>query len=107
MNITTRKPFTPGEILKEEFMEPLGLSQQELAEKIAVPRRRINEIIKGKRAISPDTAWRLARIFQMTPEYWLNLQMKMDLWQTIHNQKKKKTILRIKPITQIAFAKAT
>ena len=90
MNITERKPFTPGEILDEEFMQPAGLNQGTLAEKMAVPRRRINEIIRGRRAVTPDTAIRLSKIFNMTPEYWLNLQMKLDLWETIHDAKKQK-----------------
>ena len=59
-------------------------------EKMAVPRRRINEIIRGRRSVTPDTAIRLSKVFNMTPEYWLNLQMKLDLWLTIHDEKKKK-----------------
>lgn len=106
MNITERKPFTPGEILKKEFMEPYSLTQEELAKHIGVTRRRINEIIKGKRAITTDTACRLARFFKMTPEYWLNLQMKTDLWLEIHNKKKKKNILKILPISSIAIQRA-
>lgn len=94
MNITERKPFTPGEILLEEFMEPYGLSQTELAQKINVARRRINEIIKGKRAITPDTAVRLGKLFRVSPEYWLNLQMKLDLWTELHNP----ALAKIRPL---------
>lgn len=85
MNITDRKPFTPGEILLEEFMQPYGLTQEALAKRIHVARRRINEIIKGKRAITPDTALRLSKLFNMTPDYWLNLQTKLDLWKELHD----------------------
>lgn len=88
MNITKRKPFTPGEILLEEFMQPYGLTQGELAKKIGIERRRINEIIKGKRAITPDTAIRLGKLFNVSCEYWLNLQMKIDLWNEINKKKK-------------------
>ena len=67
-------PIHPGEILKEEFLEPLGLSQYRVALDISVPPRRINEIVHGKRAISADTALRLARYFGTTDRFWLNLQ---------------------------------
>lgn len=79
--MTTNKydPIHPGEILLEEFLIPLGVSQYELAKDIDVPPRRINEIVHGKRAITPDTALRLARAFDMTPRFWLNLQTRFDL----------------------------
>lgn len=73
------KPIHPGEILFEEFLKPLGLSQNKLALDIRVPPRRINEIVLGKRKISVDTAMRLARYFNMSPEFWLGLQMDFDL----------------------------
>ncbi|MCB0306883.1 MAG: HigA family addiction module antidote protein [Calditrichaeota bacterium] len=72
-------PIHPGEILLEEFLEPMGLSQNRLALDIRVPARRINEIVHGKRRITADTALRLARYFDMSPEYWLGLQMDYDL----------------------------
>ena len=72
-------PIHPGEILLEEFLIPLGVSQYELAKDIDVPARRINEIVHGKRAITPDTALRLARAFGMSPRFWLNLQARFDL----------------------------
>lgn len=98
MKITKRKPFSPGEILVEEFMDPYGLTQGQLAEKIGVERRRINEIISGKRSITSGTAIRLGRFFGMTPGFWLNLQMKVDLWEVLHNPKKQKAFKGIKPI---------
>ena len=76
---TQYDPIHPGEILLEEFLIPLGVSQYELAKDIDVPARRINEIVHGKRAITPDTALRLARAFDMTPRFWLNLQSRYDL----------------------------
>ena len=69
----------PGEILMEEFLEPLGISQYRLAKDISVPPRRINEIVHGKRSITADTALRLARFFGTTDRFWLNLQVRYDL----------------------------
>ena len=73
------KPIHPGEILMEEFLIPMGLSQNMLANDIGVPPRRINEIIHGKRRITADTALRLSRYFKMSPQFWLGLQMDYDL----------------------------
>ena len=72
-------PVHPGEILQKEFLEPMGLSQNRLALALRVPARRINEIVLGKRRITADTALRLARYFQMSPQFWLGLQMDYDL----------------------------
>ena len=72
-------PVHPGEILLEEFLRPLGISQYRLAKDVAVPPRRINEIVRGQRAITADTALRLARYFQTTERFWLNLQTRYDL----------------------------
>ncbi|MFC1495698.1 HigA family addiction module antitoxin, partial [Thermodesulfobacteriota bacterium] len=72
-------PIHPGEILREEFLEPMGISQYRLAKDISVPPRRINEIVHGKRAITADTALRLGRFFNMSPQFWLNLQTRYDL----------------------------
>ncbi|MFC2158423.1 HigA family addiction module antitoxin [Acidobacteriota bacterium] len=79
--MTTKKmsPLHPGEILLEEFLKPLGLSQNRLALDIRVPARRINEIVLGKRRITADTALRLARYFKMSPQFWLGLQSDYDL----------------------------
>jgi addiction module HigA family antidote len=97
MNITKRKPFSPGEILDEEFLGPAGLTQGELAERMGVPRRRVNEIVRGRRTVTPDTAIRLAKVFKTTPEYWLNLQMRLDLWQATHDPKLKKEYDKLTP----------
>ena len=72
-------PVHPGAVLLEEFLKPLGLSQNRLALDIRVPARRINEIVQGKRRITPDTALRLAKYFNMSPQFWLGLQMDYDL----------------------------
>jgi addiction module HigA family antidote len=72
-------PVHPGEILQKEFLEPMGISQNKLALALHVPARRINEIVLGKRSITADTALRLARYFQMSPQFWLGLQMDYEL----------------------------
>ena len=79
MSKTVMSPIHPGELLQEEFLEPLGLSQYRLAKDISVPPRRINEIVHGKRSISANTALRLARYFGTTDRFWLNLQSRYDL----------------------------
>ena len=72
-------PISPGEILQEEFLRPLGISQYRLAKALTVPPRRINEIVQGKRAVTADTALRLARHFGTSERFWLNLQARHDL----------------------------
>jgi len=81
-----RRPTLPGEILRYEFLEPLGLTQKVLAEALGVTRVRLSEILRGKRAITPDTAFRLARFFDTTPEFWLGLQTDLDLWDTLQDR---------------------
>ncbi|MEM9276424.1 MAG: HigA family addiction module antitoxin [Cyanobacteria bacterium P01_F01_bin.143] len=79
MNEDKLKPIHPGEVLLEEFLKPMNLSQNQLALAMRVPARRINEIVHGKRRITADTALRLARYFDMSPRFWLGLQMDYDL----------------------------
>lgn len=79
MTTTKMTPVHPGEILQEEFLEPMGLSQYRVAKEISVPPRRINEIVHGKRSITADTALRLARYFGTSERFWLNLQARYDL----------------------------
>ena len=79
MNEEKLPPIHPGEILLEEFLKPMELSQYRLAKDISVPARRINEIVHGKRSISPDTALRLSRYFGLSERFWLNLQTRYDL----------------------------
>ena len=76
---TTIPPIHPGEILMEEFLEPLQISQNRLAVAISVPPRRINEIVHGKRRITADTALRLGRFYSMSAQFWINLQVRYDL----------------------------
>ena len=76
-----RPPTPPGEILREEFLEPLGLSQVEAAQRMGIPPNRLNEVIRGKRGITADTALRLARLLDTSPEFWWNLQVACDLYR--------------------------
>lgn len=84
---THREPTHPGEMLLEEFLTPMGLTQRELADAIHVPYQRINEIINRRRGITPSTALRLAKFFGMTPGGWMNLQLRWDLYQAQKNEK--------------------
>lgn len=76
-----REPTHPGAMLLEEFLRPYGMTQRELAEQIGVSYPRVNELVHGKRGVTPDTALRLAQLFGMEPLFWLNLQMTWDLYQ--------------------------
>ncbi len=77
---TLRSPTHPGEMLLEEFLNPMGLTQRELADAIHVPYQRINDLVNGRRGITPSTALRLAKFFGMTPDFWMNLQLHWDLY---------------------------
>ena len=77
---THRTPTHPGEMLLEDFLKPMGLTQQQLADGIHVPYQRVNELINGKRGVTPSTALRLSRFFGNTPDFWINLQMRWDLY---------------------------
>lgn len=79
-----RPPTHPGKILLEEFLHPLGMTQMELAEQLHVSYPRINEVVNGKRGITPDTALRLSALFGTSPEFWLNGQQNWDLWHAKH-----------------------
>jgi addiction module HigA family antidote len=79
-----RRPTHPGEVLLEEFLEPLGITQKDAADRLHISYPRMNEIVNGKRAVTPDTALRLARFTDTEPEFWLNLQQAVDLWDAIH-----------------------
>ncbi len=94
---THRPPTHPGEMLLEEFLIPLGMTQAELAERIDVSYPRVNEIVNGKRGITPDTALRFSQLFGTTPEFWLNGQRNWDLWHAMRSPRAKaiKRIMRI------------
>jgi len=79
---THREPTHPGEMLIEEFLAPMGITQKELATSIHVPYQRINEIVKGKRGITPSTALRLAKFFDISEDFWMNVQLRWDLYRT-------------------------
>ena len=76
---TNRPPTHPGEMLLEEFLNPMELTQRELADAIHVPYQRVNDIVNGRRAITPSTALRLAKYFNMSTDFWMNLQLRWDL----------------------------
>lgn len=79
---THRAPTHPGQMLLLEFLEPMGISQKELADGIRVPYQRVNELVNGRRGITPSTALRLAKYFGTSPAFWLNLQLRWDLYAT-------------------------
>ena len=96
-----RPPTQPGEMLLEEFVKPLGITQSELAIRLGISFPRLNEIIRGKRAITPDTALRLARVVGMSADFWLGLQVDWDLWHAMHGSKASE-IDRLEPLRSSA-----
>jgi antitoxin HigA-1 len=93
---TDREPTHPGEMLLEEFLVPMNITQRQLADAIQVPYQRINEIINGKRGITSSTALRLAKYFGNTPDFWMNLQLRSDLFDA--TRKEESILQRITPI---------
>jgi addiction module HigA family antidote len=83
-----RRPTHPGEIINYEFLEPLKISQRQLANSVGVSEVLINDIILGERSISPDIAFRLAKYFNTIPEFWIGLQINVDMWDTLQSHKK-------------------
>ena len=83
-----RPPTAPGEMLLEEFLRPAGLTQVEAARRMSMQVNRLNEIVKGKRGITADTALRFGRLFKMSPEFWMGLQADWDLWRAARQLKK-------------------
>jgi antitoxin HigA-1 len=88
---THREPTHPGEMLVEDFLKPMGLTQRDLADAILVPYQRVNELARKRRGITPSTALRLGRYFGMSPDFWLNLQLRWDLY---HAREKEAGALR-------------
>ena len=82
---TARPPTHPGEMLLEEFVKPLGISQSALAVRLGISFPRLNEIVRGKRGVTPDTALRLSRVVGMSADFWLGLQQDWDLWHALHS----------------------
>ena len=94
---TSRTPTHPGEMLLEEFLNPMGLTQRELADAIHVPYQRVNDLVNGRRGVTPSTGLRLAKFFGMTPDFWMNLQLRWDLYFA---QKEEMNVLQeIQPFT--------
>ncbi len=83
---TSRTPTHPGEMLLEEFLNPMGLTQRDLADNIRVPYQRVNDIVNGRRGITPSTALRLAKFFNMSADFWMNLQLRWDLYFAQQNE---------------------
>lgn len=95
---TDREPTPPGEMLLEEFLRPLGMTQAELAQRIGVSYVRLNEIVNGRRGISPSTALRLAKAFGTSAEFWLNGQLASDLYRISRDETEIEEIERIEPV---------
>jgi addiction module HigA family antidote len=102
MLTTKRKPTTVGEILTEEFMKPLGLTQGALAKAMGVQRKHVNELCNDRRNVTAATALILARVFGTSPDFWLNVQRRTDLWQALHDPRDRKRIERARPLAREA-----
>jgi addiction module HigA family antidote len=98
MLTTKRKPVTVGEMLIEEFMEPIGMTQTELAEKTGLPRKHVNELCRNRRAVTADTALILGRVFGNSPDFWLNTQRRTDLWEALNTPQRVIRIERARPL---------
>jgi antitoxin HigA-1 len=96
---TERSPTPPGEMLLEEFLKPLGMTQAELADRIRVSYVRLNEIVNGRRGITPSTALRLAKALGTTPQFWLNGQLALDLYQACHDEEELQQLEAIEPLS--------
>ena len=102
MLMTKRKPASVGEILVEEFMKPMGLTQGALAQAMGVPRKHVNELCNERRAVTAPTALILARVFGNSAEFWLNVQRRNDLWEAMHSPKERQRIKRARPLKAAA-----
>src|SRR6202521_3194999 len=102
MLATKRKPASVGEILAEEFMEPMGLTQGALAEAMGVQRKHVNELCNNRRNITAPTALILARVFSNSPDFWLNVQRRNDLWEAMHSPRERERIKRAPPLRTAA-----
>jgi antitoxin HigA-1 len=102
MLMTKRKPASVGEILSEEFVIPMGLTQAALAKAMGVQRKHVNELCKGRRNVTAATALILARVFGNSPEFWLNIQRRSDLWEATHSPREMARIERARPVTATA-----
>ncbi len=103
MLMTKRQPVSIGEIIKEEYLTPLKITQEKLATAMGVSRKTVNEICNGRRAVTVDSALLLAKAFENTPDFWLNMQRRSDIWVALNTPKRKARIDRARPVRQ-AFA---
>ncbi len=101
MLLTKRKPATVGEILIEEFMQPMSLTQGVLADAMGVQRKHVNELCNGRRTVTAATALILARVFGTSPDFWLNVQQRTDLWEAMNSPKEKERIKRARPLKKV------
>lgn len=92
-----RPPTHPGEMLLEEFLKPLEITQTEFSRRLGISFQRLNEVINGRRSVTPDTALRLARVLGMSADFWLNLQQSWDLWHAMHGPNAEE-ILSLEPL---------
>lgn len=102
MLMTKRKPATVSEVLVEEFMAPIGLTQASLAELMGVQRKHVNELCNNRRNVTAPTALILARVFGNSPEFWLNVQRRNDLWNAMNDPRQRKRIDRAKALRHVA-----
>ena len=102
MLTTKRKPASVGEILIEEFMEPMALTQSALAKAMGVQRKHVNELCNDRRNVTAPTALILARVFGNSPDFWLNVQRRTDLWEAMHSPRERERIERARPLTAAA-----
>ena len=102
MLMTKRKPASVGEVLTEEFMLPLDLSQGALAKAMGVPRKHVNELCNDRRGVTAATAMILARVFGNSPDFWLNVQRRNDLWAVLHDPRERERVRRAKPLRTAA-----
>jgi len=98
MLLTKRKPVSVGTLLVEEFLEPLSLTQTELAERSGLQRKHVNELCRDRRAITADTALILAKVFGNSPDFWLNTQRRVDLWEALNTPRRAERIARALPL---------
>lgn len=102
MLMTKRKPASVGEVLIEEFMQPMGLTQAALAQAMGVQRKHVNELCNERRTVTAATAHILARVFGNSPEFWLNEQRRSDLWEAMHSPRERERFKRARPLTAAA-----
>ncbi|HXN67344.1 MAG TPA: HigA family addiction module antitoxin [Bradyrhizobium sp.] len=102
MLMTKRKPVSVGEILVQEFMKPMGLTQTVLADAKGVQRKHVNELCNNRRALTAPTALILARVFSNSPDFWLNVQRRNDLWEAMHSPRERERIKRARPLRAAA-----